>query len=451
MEKKASWTLEELNKLFDKREYRLLREAFSEMNKVDLARMIEELPTERAVLAFRTLPKDAEMDVFAQLDTDTQHHIIESMSEKEVAAIMDDLAVDDAVDMLEELPATLVKRVLRSASPETRVQINQFLRYPENSAGSIMTAEFTDLRRDMLVEDAIKRIRRRGEDRETIYTCYVIDSTRHLDGVVTVKDLLLAPDGEKVENLMEPDVISVHTTSDKEDTVRTLAKYDLMSLPVVDTENRLVGIVTVDDAMDVLREEDTEDFEIMNAMAPSERPYLKTSVFSLAKNRFGWLLILMIGGMFTGAILGHYEPIYVTLPLLVTFIPMLSGTGGNAGSQSSTTIIRGMALNEIHLGDFMTVLWKEMRISLLVGTALAAVNYIRLALTYPDSGLMPLAVSLALVGAVFIAKVIGGTLPLLAKACRLDPALMAAPVITTVVDALTLILYFNVARTLLLM
>ncbi|MDL2253186.1 magnesium transporter [Ruminococcaceae bacterium OttesenSCG-928-I18] len=445
----AKTTVQSLEELFEKREYRALREVFSQMNNIDLARLLEELPTERAVLAFRTLPKDAEMDVFAELDAETQHHIIAGMSEKEVAAVMEDLAVDDAVDMLEELPATLVKKVLKLASPETRAQINQFLRYPEDSAGSIMTAEFTDLH-SMLVEDAIKRIRRVGEDRETIYTCYVMDDQRHLDGVVTVKDLLLAQDGEKVENLMEPDVISVQTTSDQEEAVRIMVKYDLISLPVVDGENRLVGIVTVDDAVDVLREEDTEDFEIMNAMAPSERPYLKTGVFTLARNRFGWLLILMVSAMFTGSILGHYEPIYVTLPLLVTFIPMLTGTGGNAGSQSSTMIIRGIALGEVRLGDFFTVLWKEMRISVLVGVVLAIVNFVRMLIFYPGSGLVSLTVSLALVGAVLFAKVIGGTLPILAKACRLDPALLAAPVITTVVDALTLVLYFNLARVLLL-
>ncbi len=441
--------LQNLEELLENREYRALRAAFSEMNSIDLAQFVEELPRGLAIRAFRTLPKDVELDVFAELESETQQHIVAGMGEQELAAIMEDLAVDDAVDMLEEMPAVLVKRVLQNASPEIRAQINEFLRYPENSAGSIMTAEFTDLRRDMLVEDAIKRIRRVGEDRETIYTCYVIDETRHLDGVVTVKDLLLAADNTPVEELMEPDVIAVRTTSDQEDAVRTMAKYDLISLPVVDGEGRLVGIVTVDDAVDVLQEEDTEDFEIMNAMAPSDKPYLKTSVFTLAKNRFGWLLVLMVSGMFTGGILGHYEPIYVSLPLLVTFIPMLTGTGGNAGSQASTMVIRGIALGEIEMRDFFTVLWKEARISILVGVVLAAINYVRLVLTYPGSGLVPLAVSLALVGAIFLAKVIGGILPIVAKACRLDPALLAAPVVTTVVDALTLVLYFTVARLLL--
>ncbi len=442
--------LKSLEALMEQREYRALRAAFAEMNEIDVAQFMEELPTGQALRAFRTLPKDLEMEVFAELDAETQQHLIEGMSEKEVAAIMEDLWVDDAVDMLEEMPATLVKQVLRLASPETRAQINEFLRYPENSAGSIMTAEFTDLRKKMTVEDAIKRIRRTGEDRESIYVCYVMDDTRHLEGVVTVKDLLLAADSDAIEELMRPEVISLRTSDDQEEAVRLMAKYSFISLPVVDAENRLVGIVTVDDVVDVLQEEDTEDFEKMNAMAPSEKPYLKTSVFTLAKNRFGWLLILMVSGMFTGGILGHYAPVYVAMPLLVTFMPMLTGTGGNAGSQSSTMVIRGIALGEIGLKDFFTVLWKETRISLLVGVALAVVNYLRIVLTYPGSGLVPLVVSLALVGAIFIAKVIGGALPILAKAIRLDPALLAAPVVTTVVDALGLILYFNIARWILL-
>ncbi len=441
--------LQVLENLFDRRDYKALRAIFSEMNEIDLARFIEEIPIERAVLAFRTLPKDLEMDVFVELDSEMQHHILGSMSDEKVAEIMDDLWVDDAVDMLEEMPAVLVKKILRLTSPETRAQINEFLRYPENSAGSIMTAEFTDLRRDMRVGEAIKRLRRVGEDKETIYVCYVIDDTRHLEGVVTVRDLLLAADNTPLTELMRPQVISLTTTDDQEEAVRLIAKYSFISLPVVDQERRLVGIVTIDDVVDVLQEEDTEDFEKMNAMAPSERPYLKTGVLTLAKNRFGWLLILMVSGMITGGILGYFEPIYAAVPLLVLFVPMLSGTGGNAGSQSSTTIIRGLALGEIARKDFLRVLWKEMRIGVVVGVALAIVNLMRVWLQYPDSGLLPVTVSLALIGAVFIAKIIGGTLPILAKAVKLDPALLAAPVITTVVDGVTLILYFNLAEWLL--
>ncbi len=441
--------LQSLEMLLEQREYKALREAFSEMNEIDIARFIEEIPIERAVLAFRTLPKDLEMDVFVELDSESQHHILGSMSDEKVAAIMDDLWVDDAVDMLEEMPAVLVKKILRLASPETRAKINEFLRYPENSVGSIMTAEFTDLRRDMLVEDAIKRLRRVGEDKETIYVCYVIDDTRHLEGVLTVRDLLLANDNTPIQDIMRAEVIALATADDQEEAVRLIAKYSFVSLPVVDQENRLVGIVTVDDVVDVLQEEDTEDFEKMYAMAPSEKPYLKTGVFTLAKNRFGWLLILMLSGMITGGILGYFEPVYLAFPLLILFVPMLTGTGGNAGSQSSTTVIRGLALGEIERQDFWAVLWKEMRISLVVGAALAIVNMVRVLIQYPGSGLLSVTVSLALIGAIFIAKVIGGTLPLLAKAVRLDPALLAAPVITTAVDGITLVLYFSLAEWLL--
>lgn len=442
--------MQALETLLNERQFKELRTEFSEMNSVDLARFIETLPTEQATVAFRTLPKEAEMEVFAELDVDTQHHIIGSITDKEIASIIDDLWVDDAVDMLEEMPATLVKRVLKNSSSETRRLINQFLRYPEDSAGGVMTAEFTDLRPDMTVDDAIKRIRRIGEDRETIYTCYVIDATRHLIGVVSVKDLLLAHDNATVKELMRPKVISVATTTNQEEAVDIMAKYDLISLPVVDGENRLVGIVTVDDAMDILREEDTEDFERMAAMKPSEKPYLKTGVFTLAKNRLPWLMILMISGMVTGVVLGRYEAIYASMPLLVSFMPMINGTGGNAGSQSSTMVIRGMVLDEIRMKDIFRVILKESGVSILVGVALAIVNYLRMMITNPDSGLVPLVVSLTLLGTIFLAKTIGGVLPMVAKACKVDPALMAAPLITTIVDALALILYFTLVQRILL-
>ena len=439
-----------LEQLLKQRQYRALRDAFSQMNEVDIARFIETLSPDAATLAFRTLPKDVEMDIFAELDTDVQHHIIGAISDTEIASLIDELMVDDAVDMLEEMPAMLVKRVLQNAAPETRALINQFLRYPEHSAGSIMTAEFTDLKQTMTVEDAIKRIRRTGEDKETIYTCYVMDDTRRLLGVVTVKDLLLASDGDLVGDILEPDVISVSTTEDQEEAAKLLAKYSLIALPVVDAENRLVGIVTVDDALDVIIEEDTEDFEKMAALVPNERPYLKTSVFMLAKNRLPWLLILMVSGMFTGGILGHYEAVYAVIPLLVSFIPMLNGTGGNAGSQSSTLVIRGMALGEIRARDIVIVALKEARVGILVGIGLAIVNWLRMLLTNPGQGMVALVVSLALMSAILIAKIIGGILPMVAEACKVDPALMAAPIITTIVDALTLFIYFNIAQWILL-
>ncbi len=439
-----------LEELLDGKHFRQLRDAFAQMNEVDVAQFIESLAPEAATLAFRTLPKDVEMDVFAELDTDTQQCIVAAISDKEISSLIDELMVDDAVDMLEEMPATLVKRVLRNAAPETRALINQFLRYPENSAGSIMTAEFTDLRKTMTVEDAIKRIRRTGEDRETIYHCYVIDETRHLEGVVSVKDLLLANDDERVADVLKPDVICVATGTDQEEAAKLLAKYGLIALPVVDAENRLVGIVTVDDALDVIREEDTEDFEKMAAMAPSERPYLKTSLFRLAANRLPWLLLLMVSGVLSESILRLYGPVYAAIPLLVSFITMLNGTGGNAGSQSSTMVIRGMALGELRPKDMGVVALKEARVGILVGVALAAVNWLRMLATNPGQGMVALAVSLTIVAAVLLAKIIGGVLPMVAQALKVDPALMAAPLISTLVDALVLVVYFNVAKLILL-
>jgi len=433
----------------ENRDYRSLRAALAEENEVDIADFIERLPQEKATLAFRTLPKELAAEVFSNLPPETQQVIVGSITDKELSAIVEDLFVDDAVDMLEELPASVVKRVLKSAAPETRSLINQFLNYPENSVGSIMTAEFIDLRKSMTVQDAIKRIRRTGEDSELIYTCYVIDDRRLLEGVVTVKDLLLAQDDETIGALMEPDVITAETTEDREEAVQRMMKYDFISMPVVDRENRLVGIVTVDDVMDVMEEEATEDFEKMAAIAPSEKPYLKTSAFSLAKHRIVWLLVLMISGMITGGILGRYEAAFAAMPLLVTFIPMLTDTGGNAGSQSSTLIIRGMAVGEIGPRDFFKVLWKELRVSLMVGAALSAVNYVRLILMYPGNEMTALTVALALFVTVLLAKTIGGILPMAAKLVHADPAIMAAPLITTIVDAISLVVYFNIACALL--
>ena len=354
-----------------------------------------------------------------------------------------------AVDMLEELPANVVKRVLKNARPETRRLINQFLKYPEQSVGSIMTAEFIDLKGTMTAAEAIRRIRRLGGDCESIYTCYVTDGRRVLDGVVTLRELLLAPDNAPVRTLMEPNVITVRTTDDQELAVRALMRYDFLSLPVVDQEDRLVGVVTVDDVMDVMEEEATEDFQRMAAMAPSEKSYLKTGVFALAKNRILWLLVLMISGMITGGILGRYEAAFSVMPLLVTFIPMLTDTGGNAGSQSSTLVIRGMAVGDIALSDFPKVLWKELRVSLLVGAVLSLVNLVRLLLSYPGNELVCVTVTLSLFATVVLAKTIGGALPMLAKLVRADPAIMAAPLITTIVDALSLVLYFTIASRLL--
>ncbi|WP_040195649.1 magnesium transporter [Candidatus Soleaferrea massiliensis] len=440
---------EHLTALLEQKDYRALRMLLAEENEADIADFIERLGQEEAVVIFRTLPKELAAEVFSRLPGETQQVIVEAITDQELSVIVEELFVDDAVDMLEELPANVVKRVLQNAHPETRKLINQFLNYPENSAGSIMTAEFIDLRKNMTVSDAIKRIRRIGADRESIYTCYVIDDFRLLEGVVTVKELLLSPDDRVIDTLMERDVITAQTTEDREEVVQRMMKYDFLSMPVVDHENRLVGIVTADDVMDVIEEEATEDFEKMAAMAPSEKPYLKTNPFVLARKRIVWLLVLMISGMITGSILGKYEAAFATMPLLVTFIPMLTDTGGNAGSQSSTLIIRGMAVGEIRPSDFFRVLWKEMRVSLIVGVVLSAVNFVRLAVTYPGNEMVALTVAFALLATVVMAKTIGGILPMAAKLLKADPAIMAAPLITTIVDAFSLIIYFTIAQSLL--
>ena len=438
-----------LIQMAEQRDYISLKKELETLQEVDVAQFLELLSGEKIVVVFRTLPKEMAAEVFANLQPETQEYIVTSITDQEIAVIIEDLFVDDAVDFLEELPANVVKRVLKNAGADTRAQINQFLNYPENSAGSIMTAEFTDLRKTMTVAQAIDHIRRTGEDRETIYTCYVIDDRRVLDGGVSVKSLLLADDEQLILDVMDTDIISVNTEDDREDVAQLFSKYGLLSLPVVDKENRLVGIVTVDDAVEVIEQEATEDFEKMAAMLPSERPYLKTSVFDLAKNRIVWLLVLMISAMITGGVLERYETAFAAMPLLVTFIPMLTDTGGNAGSQSSTLIIRGMAVSEIHPKDLPQVVWKELRVSVLVGLVLSVVNFIQLAIRYPGNELMALTVVLSLFATVVIAKTVGCVLPILAKMCHADPAIMAAPLITTVVDAFALIIYFSLAQRLL--
>lgn len=438
-----------LLELLERRDLHALRAALLEENEVDIAEFLEQLPQDKIVVVFRALPKEMAAEVFSNLEADTQQVIIQSATDQEVSAIVEELYVDDAVDMLEELPANVVKRVLKAARPDTRKLINQFLNYPDNSVGSIMTAEFTDLKQSMTVSQAIAHIRRTGENSESVYTCYVTDAGRRLEGVLTIKELLLAKDEQRIADLMETDVITAETTEDQEKAVERMMKYDFISLPVVDKEGRLVGIVTVDDVMDVMEEEATEDFEKMAAMAPSEKPYLKTSVLSLAKHRILWLLVLMISGMITGGILGQYEAAFAAMPLLVTFIPMLTDTGGNAGSQSSTLVIRGMAVGEIQLKDFAKVFWKELRVSMLVGVVLSAVNFVRLIITYPGNYMVALTVALALFVTVMLAKTVGGVLPMAAKLCHADPAIMAAPLITTIVDAISLVVYFRIACALL--
>jgi len=440
-EKKA----EMLFGLVKDRKFRKLRTELSEMKEADVASFIEQLDDEKTVVVFRMLPKELASDVFACLETDRQQHIVNSITDNEITAIIEDLSVDDAVDMVEELPANIVKRVLRNAAPETRKQINEFLKYPENSAGSIMTDEYIDLKKNMTVEEAFAYIRKHGVDKETIYTCYVMDEKRMLEGLVTVKDLLMAPYEMKIRDIMDTHVVKATTTEDREDVADLFNKYDLTSLPVVDNEDRLVGIVTVDDAVDVMEEEATEDFEKMAAITPTEKPYLRTSVFEMAKHRITWLIILMVSGMVNGGILGKYENQIAVMPLLVTFIPMMTDTGGNAGSQSSTMVIRSMVLGEIRPSDALKVLWKEIRVGIICGAILAGVNFIRLIIQYPGKNMICLTVVLSMFFTVVMSKAIGCLLPILATKMKIDPAIMAAPLITTVVDAFSLILYFRFA------
>ena len=444
----AEFNFEELCELLERRAIKELRERLAGMNEVDVAQFLSGLSPEEARLLFRTLPKQLAADVFPNLDSDVQQVILESATDGELRQIIEELYVDDAVDMLEELPAGVVKRVLKNATRETRDIINSYLQYPDNSAGSIMTAEFIDLRGDMTVEEAISHIRRTGEDSESIYTCFVTGAGRVLEGVVTVKALLLAPEGARVDELMERDVISAGTLEDQEDVARAMSRYDLLSLPVVDNESRLVGVITVDDAMDVMEQEATEDFETMGGMHHSEKTYLKTSVREMSRNRIVWLLVLMISGMITGGILTRFEAAISAMPLLVTFIPMLTDTGGNAGSQSSTMVIRGLATGDLTIRDLPRVIWKELRVALTVGTVLSAVNFVRIGWQY-GNWTVGLAVALTMMCTVIMAKVIGGLLPILANAVHIDPAIMAAPLITTIVDACSLVIFFVIAMAML--
>ena len=437
---------EALVELAKEKKYRQLKEALLEMNEVDIAQFIEELDSEeRTIIVFRMLPKDLASEVLAELDPEFQEHIINSITDRELSEIIEDLFVDDAVDMLEEMPATIVRRVMENTKPETRKLINKFLNYPENSAGSIMTAEYIGLKKHMTVEECFAYIRKNGIDSETIYTCYVMDSKRRLEGVVTVRNLIMNPSTALLGDIMDDNVIKVTTTTDQEEVVETMIKYDLLSMPVVDSEGRLVGIITVDDVMDVMEEEATEDIEKMAAMLPSEKPYLKTGVFELAKNRIPWLLFLMLSSTLSGAILERYENAFAAIPLLVSFTPMLMNTGGNSGSQSSAMIIRGMSLGEIEPTDILKVIWKEIRVGLIAGIILAVCNFIRLLIQYPGNTMISLVVVLSVFVTVVIAKTIGCTLPIAAKVLKADPAIMAGPLITTIVDAVSLIVYFNLA------
>ncbi len=443
-----------LDQLLESQRHGELRGALMMLNEVDIAEYMQTLDKDKLLMVFRILPKDISSDVFAYMDNDQRQTLIESIGDAEVAKLVDDMFIDDAVDFLEELPAGVVKRVLQNTDANRRDLINQFLRYPENSAGSIMTIEFCEFHAGTTVAQAMAELKRTGIDKETIYTLYIIDNQRHLVGIVPLRKIILADDSTMVDALMETGVISVTTLDDQETVAESVRKYDLMSIPVVDTEGRLVGIITVDDIVDVIEEENTEDFEKMAALVPSDSEYLKTSPLKLALNRIPWLLVLMISAMFTGGIITSFEDLLNSSAvgiILTSCIPMMMDTGGNCGSQVSTLVIRGMALGEVEFRDLPRVLWKELRVALLVGVILASVNFVRL-LAFGGAGMTPLVafvVAISMFATVIFAKTIGAVLPMLAKKVRLDPALMASPLITTIVDACSLTILFSIATAML--
>ena len=427
-----------------------MKTLLSDFNTADIAEILAELDTEKRIQIFRILPKAIASDVFASMeDSEHQQSIVEALTDAEIGEIINKLFVDDAVDFIEEMPANVVMRVLQNVNHEKRKLINQILQYPDDSAGSIMTTEFVDLREDFTVQQAFDTIRATGLNKETIYTCYVMRRDRLLVGVISAKTLMLANPNERIGDLMDTNVVFANTTDDQETIADLFQKYGLLAMPVVDKEQELVGIITVDDIVDVIVEENTEDIEKMGALVPSEEPYMKTGIIQLAKNRFLWLLVLMLSATITAGIIQGFENSLAVMPILMAFIPMLMDTGGNSGCQSSTLIIRGMALGEIRLKDFLRVFWKEIRVALLCGTALAAVNFVRIYIMNGRNAVLSITVSLALICTVIVAKTVGGLLPMLAKRLRIDPAMMAAPVITTIADASSLIMYFSIAKVLL--
>ena len=440
---------EVVEELLKTKQYTGLRQKMEEMNIADLGAAMEELSREDLLRSFRILPKNMAADVFSYLEVDSQQFIITSLSENDAAGIIDNLMADDAADLLEEMPANIVKKLLANANPETRRDINHLLRYPEDSAGSIMTVEYVDLKENMTIEDAIGRIRKVGMDSETINICYVLDAKRTLVGTVALRYLLISPWDAVIGDIMHENVVYINTLMDQEEVARQFQKYDFTAMPVVDNEKRLVGIITVDDIVDILQEEATEDMEKMAAIVPSDKPYMKTSVVETWKKRMPWLLLLMISAAFTGSILTAFEDALMAYGVLIAYIPMLMDTGGNAGGQASVTIIRGLSLGEIEFGDGFRVVWKEMRVALLCGITLAAANFLKLLFFDRVGVTVALVVCLTLVAAVLIAKVVGCPLPLLAKKVGFDPAVMASPFITTIVDVLSLLVYFRIAAALL--
>lgn len=433
-------------KLLAQREFKAVRSILDVMNEVDIASLLSTLSDKELALAFRLIPKDKAAEVFSNMDTSMQTYLVTMFTEKELKELLDDLYMDDTVDMLEELPANLVKRILATVSASDRSMINQLLNYPEDSAGSIMTTEYVDLREEMTVGQAMAHIKKTGIHKETIYTCYITER-RKLVGIVSAKDLMTTDDDVPIKDLMETEIISVYTHADQEQVAQLFTKYDLLALPVIDQDGRMVGIVTFDDAMDVMVDEATEDITKMAAINPSEKTYFETSVLQHAKNRIPWLLILMFTSIITGTIITKYENAFAAIPLLVSFIPMLMDTGGNCGSQSATLIIRGIALDEIRFTDLFKVMFKEFRISLIVGAFLAVANGVRIFIQYHNPGLA-VVIACSLMGTVIMAKLVGCILPLLAKKVNLDPAIMASPLITTLVDTFSILIYFNIATVL---
>ena len=444
---------DELSELLERRDMKQLKTRMEELNEFDVAEFLSEIEDNRMPMVFRLLSKTAAADVFANMDVPDQERIINSVTDSELAGLVEELYVDDAVDMMEELPANVVARIMRIATPQTRNLINQYLRYPENSAGSIMTSEFVDLKKYMSVKESIARIRRIGADKETIYVCFVTTMDRKLEGIVSVKDLLLNDDDMIIEDLMDRNVIFASTTDDQEAVSEMFSDYDLMAMPVVDKENRLVGIVTVDDVIDVMEQEATEDFDIMAGILPSDIPYSRSPIFELFKNRIPWLMFMMLSATFTSMILTSFEDMLAVQAGLVAFIPMLMGTGGNSGAQSSTAVIRSLSLGDTETSDALKVVWRELRVAFLCGIALAAVNFVKMLLLdgmllNNDAVTVSVAatVSLTIIFVVLFAKVVGSMLPILAEKLGLDPAVMANPLISTVTDAVSLLIYIFVAK-----
>lgn len=437
--------MDEIKELLTTRQYTSLRQKLAEMNEADVAILLENLPEEEMLKVFRILPKDLAADVFSYMEVDNQQLIITTLSEKDAAGIINNLMADDATDLLEEMPANIVKKLLANASPEMRRDINHLLRYPEDSAGSIMTVEYVDLKENLTVEEAIARIRKVGVDSETINICYVLDAQRRLLGTVALRYLLLSDPDEIIGDIMHENVISINTLMDQEEVARQFKKYDFTTMPVVDNENRLVGIITVDDIVDIMEEEATEDIEKMAAIVPSDKTYFKTSILQTYKNRMPWLLILMVSATFTGAIITSYENALSSYVILTAYIPMLMDTGGNAGSQVSVSVIRGLSLDEIQFKDLPRALWKEIRVAVMCGLTLATANFLKLLLLDRLPVEIALIVCLTLVIVVVFAKTIGCCLPLVAAKIHLDPAVMASPLITTIVDAVSLLTYFQIA------